>query len=1234
MNIKNNKRNYYNGIFLIGVLLLSFTFVYNHFHNSKNSVQESVSILSKWIKSQNRSVLKIYNDSTLNQSLDSIPLLFNYLDSKRSSEWVNLYISNQDQQIIYWSTDKVIPNNINIQSFGTEQKLIKISNAYHLIKVYPLKNGYHLISLLTIYQIYPVENKYLKSGFLLDNPAFKMTMITSRENVQASISLPVYNKDSKLLFYVRDNPNANRLILWPIVLLEILGFLFIFLIINRYLGIALHQNKLKKAFVITLFYFSFIEIYINLWNIPSFTGIGNLFKLESYASPFLADSLGELFLRLQLLHWIIRNWMVHALLKSSNKEKSLFSVLLSLYLATSFYLTVFIIASLHHNSTVSFDLYRFDQLGFNSLLGVLIINFAFGIMYIPVRFIKIEYFNKTFFILQLLTHIGFIAIGFLFEVFDSYQFAIGLLLIYIIYLMILYLYCRVQRVEESQKFFLNLILFTTYSFIGASCILYYTNERKIEMVQHYAIALASERDYAEEFDISNRVDEIKEDNFIKSYFENPYLTSFDIGSRIQQRYFNKYLGKYNISINAFNNEGIQLKGEGAKTFYALRTSKNQKGVQKVSPYMYYLSVKPRGEKYMVSIDYRVNDTLLGDLMIVFTPKTLTPYSAYPELLKSEQDNSIFNNISNITYAIYRNKNLMNVYGNFSYPSKFKYPLPASGKYIIEAENDNVHLIYRMQEKQVIVTYKRIGFLSAFSFYSYLLILQLIFFYILSVLTDYGSIWMKGRRMFQSFRINTLQKQIQISMVSQVLISLVLIGSMTIFFFNVQYNHLHNESLKQRGLSVTDAIEILYAESFVENHDDVFTNILKSKMKQLSEIFAIDMNAYDMNGKLLFSSQPDIFKGGLQSTLINPIAYKALKIDGYSSFVHDEMIGNLKYIAAYLPVKDPNGDKVGYINFPYYGKEVNIKNDISFFLMSLVNIYVLLILGAALLSVWVSKVIVKPLSIITENIKEVELGKNNRHIVWKNKDEIGQLVDEYNRMIGVLDESAVLLAKSEREGAWREMAKQVAHEIKNPLTPMKLSIQHLQRALDENREDSEEMTKRIAARLIEQIDTLANIATAFSDFAKMPVGYPKNENIISILNSVVELFISSQEVAIQTSIPHYPIYVYTDKDQMIRVFTNIIKNAIQSIPTPENGLLEISVKEYDGYCNIIVKDNGVGIPLERAKDIFEPNFTTKSSGTGLGLAMSKSIIENTGGQIWFESDAEKGGTSFFIRLNTI
>ncbi len=1216
------------------MFFLLFSLVYDKIQDMKHPVSRAEKVLTEWIDTQNEEVENIIQDPRLERVLDSLPALFDYLETKNKNEFIHLYISNPDRQIIYWSTNKIVPSNINISTFGNDDKLVKINNSYLLMKVYPLKEGYHLITLLPIYQIYPVDNEYLKSGFTIPFTALRKTMITSRDDFSSAISRPVISKGGKVLFYIKEDPLAKRFVWWPIVLLEVMGILIVFLIVNRRLRFSLLQGKATQGILLTAVYALFIEIYINILHVPSFTAVGNLFQLDSYASPFLADSLGELFFRIQLIHWILRHWVRYFMLRFDRKTTVRKSIFVSLYLVSSYYFVIFIIASLHHNSILSFDLNRLDQLNLGSFVGVMVINFAFGIMFIPVNYLKQEFFTKKYLLLQVVIHLGMIGLGYLFGIFDSYSFVLFLIVIYVVYLNILIWLSKAKDRAFKHRFFASLVLLSAYAFIGAVCILYYTNQRKIELVQHYAIELASERDYAEEFDITSIVDELREDNFVKSYFENPYLTSFDIDRRVRQRYFNKYLGKYNVSIHSFNQEGTQLKGEGTKTFYALTTAKEQKGVQRISPYIYYLSVKPRGEKYMVFIEYYHEDLLLGYLVIVFTPKTFVSYSAYPELLKSEQDHFVHNRISDISYAIYRNKNLMSVEGNYSYSSHFNFPLMQSGKFYIQSDKEFVHVVYRIAEKQVVVSYKQIGWLSSFSFFSYLLIIQMVFFYLLSLMTAYGNFWVTSRKIRKNFRLNTLQKQIQTSMVSQVLFSLVLVGSMTIFFFNVQYNHLHNESLKQRGHSVVEALEIMFAESFSLHSDEEFNSILKTKIKQLSEIFAIDMNAYDPNGKLLYSSQPDIFKGGLQSNLMNTRAYETLKIKGYSSVIQDEWVGKLKYISAYLPINDPNGKLVGYINFPYYGKERNIKNDVSFFLMSLVNIYVLLILGAAMISIWVSRAIVKPLSIITESIKGVELGKKNVHIEWKNKDEIGELVDEYNRMIDVLEESASLLAKSEREGAWREMAKQVAHEIKNPLTPMKLSIQHLQRALDEDRDDIEEMTKKIASRLIEQIDTLANIATAFSNFAKMPVGKPQKEDIVTILSSVVDLFESSREVSIFTSIPAKRIFTLVDKDQMVRVFTNLIKNAIQAVPEGVQGVLFVSIEEKENHCNIIVKDNGIGIPPERTKDIFEPNFTTKSSGTGLGLAMSKSIVELAGGKIWFESDAEAGGATFYVQLNTI
>jgi nitrogen fixation/metabolism regulation signal transduction histidine kinase len=390
--------------------------------------------------------------------------------------------------------------------------------------------------------------------------------------------------------------------------------------------------------------------------------------------------------------------------------------------------------------------------------------------------------------------------------------------------------------------------------------------------------------------------------------------------------------------------------------------------------------------------------------------------------------------------------------------------------------------------------------------------------------------------------------------------------------------------------------------------------------------------YSTKGDLLQSSQPEIFKQNLVSKKMDENAYYNLFIKSKSKYVHDENIGKLSFLSAYQPFRS-NGKVLGYFNFPYYGKQKSFREDISYFLVALVNVYVLFLIAAALLAVFLSRSITNSLTLISENIRNVQFGKKNQEIKWKNDDEIGLLVKQYNLMLAELEKSAELLGKSEREGAWREMAKQVAHEIKNPLTPMKLSIQHLQRALNDDAADVKELTQKISVRLIEQINNLSNIATAFSDFAKMPQGSFDAIDIEPILHSAVELFRESENVIINLNYVSKKYLVNGDKEQLMRVFINIIKNATQAVPENTTGIIDINIEEKNDQYIISFKDNGVGIPEEKREHIFEPNFTTKNSGTGLGLAISKNIIERMNGSIWFDSEVNEYAV-FYIQLPKI
>jgi nitrogen fixation/metabolism regulation signal transduction histidine kinase len=285
----------------------------------------------------------------------------------------------------------------------------------------------------------------------------------------------------------------------------------------------------------------------------------------------------------------------------------------------------------------------------------------------------------------------------------------------------------------------------------------------------------------------------------------------------------------------------------------------------------------------------------------------------------------------------------------------------------------------------------------------------------------------------------------------------------------------------------------------------------------------------------------------------------------------------------------------------------------------------------LAALFVSNWITKPLRILQQNLATIQLGKSNKKIQYRGNDEIASLVNEYNNKVSELEKYTAELARSERESAWREMAKQVAHEIKNPLTPMRLTIQHAQRSLKKDDPDYEMKMEKFALTLIEQIDSLTNIANEFSNFAKMPKAINEELDLIQILTSTVELYKETPSVLIRFHKGEINLAkVFGDKEQLLRVTGNLVKNAIQSIPDSQEGKVDIYIRKKENGFVIEVKDNGSGIDPEKIDKIFTPNFTTKTTGMGLGLAMVKNIVEGSDGKIWFET-SPSNGTSFFVFL---
>jgi len=474
---------------------------------------------------------------------------------------------------------------------------------------------------------------------------------------------------------------------------------------------------------------------------------------------------------------------------------------------------------------------------------------------------------------------------------------------------------------------------------------------------------------------------------------------------------------------------------------------------------------------------------------------------------------------------------------------------------------------------------------------------------------------------------TLRTRIYISMLAIIILSLLIIGATTILFFDNQNEKYHVERLKRKEHTVATSLQYFLKEVEIDEHMDFVRRDFEYKVKEIADVNNVEINIFNTKGQVLISSvdknnNEDFYNLTIDSAILSELERTKKR--------QVEDLGD-EYISTYSYVLNNKGQEIAIVNIPYnLGKSPN-KDDLAPFLTTLIEIYIFLLIGASLLAYFLSNYITKSLRVIADKLKVVGFSKKNQTIQWDSDDEIGALVKEYNSMIEELESSATKLAKSERESAWREMAKQVAHEIKNPLTPMRLSVQHLERALDKDDPDFQEKLSKFTSKMIQQIDTLTSIANEFSNFAKMPKANITKLNINDVLKSTCELFGETENVNIifEGKEDNFA-FVSGDKEQLNRVFSNLIKNAIQAIPDGKHGQVKVELVPKGNSYLIVIKDNGSGIPSELEDKIFSPNFTTKSTGAGLGLAMVKQIIDNHKGEIYFETVINEG-TTFFIEL---
>jgi two-component system nitrogen regulation sensor histidine kinase NtrY len=488
-------------------------------------------------------------------------------------------------------------------------------------------------------------------------------------------------------------------------------------------------------------------------------------------------------------------------------------------------------------------------------------------------------------------------------------------------------------------------------------------------------------------------------------------------------------------------------------------------------------------------------------------------------------------------------------------------------------------------------------------------------------------------MFKGFKISMLSLRIRIflSMIVLIIVASILLSSISIIQFKNEAKEYHQERLERKENAVKEHINYVLSTTTYPLTTENLDLIFKDKIHELAHIHNIEINIYNLDGELLKSSK-ESFSVDKVSPPIPKYILKLVRSSIEKRYVDIKTIKGVKNRSSFTQIKDNKFKPLGVLNMPYLEDDGFYEKELNSFLIRLGQVYSFMLIVAFALAYFLSSYITKSLKTISDRLNETSLKQKNKKIVLEaSSKEINLLISAYNRMVDELEISAVKLAQSGREEAWREMAKQVAHEIKNPLTPMRLTVQSFQRKFDPNDENIKQKMKDYSETLIQQIDTMNAVASAFSNFASMPAQQNETLNVVEVVELTLDIF-NEENIVFESESPQ--IISKIDRTQLIRIITNLVKNAIQSIPEQqENKTVFVTVKKEINNVLITVKDNGIGIKPEDISRIFEPKFTTKNSGMGLGLGIIKNIIENYKGTITFETEFGKG-TTFTVTLPII
>jgi len=1230
---------------VIAFWLITISFIFENYWSSDSSLKAVHKKISNYLHEQESDFNQLINDSIgLKNIIDNKNSTKEVINLAEKRYFIFLYHSGNDssENLIYWNNQKILPAQFML--YGGEKGFCKLNNGYYVwLKIE--KKEIKAIALIPIQWNYYIENEYLKNDFAFDQT------ISNRYGVEDSIKhqnlphLTVLSVDGfKLIDVIKKNCYQIQSQSFLVIILQIISILFLFLYLQNTTNLIISN---KNSFWGIAFLISSIvafRILIYLFPLAFNNKLVDVFNLFIYQNNGLKISLGGYFLDLILLNWIILTINKelsnnqHKIIFNQSKLKWAVLFLTAFFMLLITYLFSNIIRTIAFSQYISFDVLNFFTLNLSSLFAFICLalsTIAFFYLSKACLFIVQLNYKKSFMPLFLLTAI----LGLLLLSLNLSLIKNGFEIFVLIWLLIFeYLYLLIyKRINYNQKITSKLLFWIAFFSISISLILFKENNiKEIQARKQYAKTLLVKSDPANETMINSMLIGFRSDFLTKNY-QRLYAASlnFTLKDSIINSNPSGYTNKYDTRIYSYNYNEMPLYNDDSTSFQTFNTILTTSSKPTSIPGLFYFDQSFNLFSYIhKKTIYDTTGNTVGFLFILATPKKQRVDAIYPELFSKGSNNAIENS-PQYSIAAYNNWKILNSNNDYS----FKFQLDAKNinkqEYsIIDNKNYN-ELWYNAGLGKVVIIVKQNNFwLEIITLFSYLFCFFLIIGAIISFFILLNNSQLIRANFIKYLKLS-IRNQIYGTIILISTLSFLIIGTATILFFIKRYESNNREKLSK---TIRIMEKEVVSDFFKNSTDSLITEKVKKEnlelaISKISSIHGVDVNIYDLNGDLKISSLALPYNKGILSNKINPIAYYHLAALNEIQFFQKENIGKLNYISNYIPVIDERGNKYAYLNIPYFTSQNILKQEISNFLVTVINLNVFIFLIAGIISILITNRITDSFAVITEKMKRINLESQNEFIKWDRNDEIGALVLEYNKMIAKLEESANMLAQTERESAWKEMARQVAHEIKNPLTPMKLSMQFLQKSIENNNPNIIELTKNVSKTLIEQIDHLSTIANAFSQFANIGEAKKEKLNLNEMVEHVIKLNELNEDIEIRNELIAEDIYIEADKTQINRLFTNIIINAIQSVPESRQAKITISQRLQNEKILTKIMDNGSGINEEVQSKIFTPNFTTKTSGTGLGLAMCKRIVEQTNGEIWFETLIGEG-TSFYIEFPLI